>query len=145
MRPRAGTVVAWHIRALSARKVVTVAIQGLDAVIKNLNREIVAIEGRSLKGLILAAALIRRDMDQTPPLIPVDTGNMRASWFVTPGQGLKGPYVSCGFSANYSVFVHENLKAVFQRPGAGAKFFQASINRNKKNILGVIREEARIR
>lgn len=48
----------------------------------NLNREVNNIKNRTNKGLILAAIEVRRDMENTPPLIPVDYGNMRASWFI---------------------------------------------------------------
>jgi hypothetical protein len=53
--------------------------------------------------------------------------------------------VICGFSAGYAVFVHENIGAHFQRPGAGAMFFSASINRNHQTILKIIAEEAQIK
>lgn len=59
---------------------------GTDNVMKNLNREILKIKGRTLAGLIEASIVIRRDMDKRPPLIPVDEGNLRASWFTTTGH-----------------------------------------------------------
>jgi hypothetical protein len=64
-------------------------IKGFDEVMKNLNDEIVKIKGRTMQGLIKAAIVIRRDMDRTPPLIPVKTGNLRASWFVVTAKGVK--------------------------------------------------------
>jgi hypothetical protein len=57
-------------------------LTGFDKVMKNLNKEIAKIEGVCLSGLIKAAVVIRNDMDKTPPLIPINTGNLRASWFV---------------------------------------------------------------
>lgn len=48
----------------------------------NLNREINEIKNRTNKGLILAAIEVRRDMEATPPRIPVDYGNLKASWFI---------------------------------------------------------------
>lgn len=59
---------------------------GTDTVMKNLNKEILKIKGRTLAGLIEASIVIRRDMDKRPPLIPVDEGNLRASWFTTTGN-----------------------------------------------------------
>jgi hypothetical protein len=64
-------------------------IKGFDEVMKNLNAEIMQIKGRTITGLVKAAADIRRDMDKTPPLIPVKTGNLRLSWFVVTAKGLK--------------------------------------------------------
>jgi len=60
-------------------------LQGMDAVMANLNREILKIKGRTTKGLIEASIIVRRDMDNTVPKVPIDTGNLRASWFVTSG------------------------------------------------------------
>lgn len=79
-----------------------VKISGLPEVIKNLNKEIENIEGLSMKGLIRAVIIIRRDMDKTSPLIPIDTGNLRASWFTVTGRNffmddlpeIKGPSFS---------------------------------------------------
>ena len=118
---------------------------GFDQVVKNLNKAIQEIEGRSMKGLIRAVAFIRYDMDHTQPLIPVgETGNLRSSW-ISEAIYVKGkPAVICGFGANYAVYVHENIGANFQRPGAGAMFFSAALNRNHKRILEIIREEAKI-
>jgi len=48
----------------------------------NLNREISNIKDRTNKGLLIAGADIRRDMEDTPPLIPIDYGNLRASFFM---------------------------------------------------------------
>jgi hypothetical protein len=62
-------------------------IRGLTQIINNLNTRIQAIEGRTLKGIIRGVAQIRRDMDKTVPLIPVDKGNLRASFFVITSQG----------------------------------------------------------
>jgi len=65
----------------------TVKFIGLKKVMRNLNKEILKIKGRSMIGLIEAAIIIRRDMEKTPPLTPVDLGNLRASFFITTGTG----------------------------------------------------------
>ena len=61
-------------------------ILGMERVMQRLHAEVIKIEGRSLAGLIEFAILIRRDMDYTPPLIPVLDGNLRQSWFVVSGR-----------------------------------------------------------
>lgn len=119
-------------------------LEGIDKVLRNINKEFVRIKGRSLKGLIRAAAHVRRDMDHTPPLIPVDTGNLRASYYTNPHYVGKDPAITLGFTAFYAVFVHENLEAHFQRPEAGAKFMEAALKRNTNNILRIVAENARI-
>lgn len=72
-------------------------LKGLNNVVANLNKEINKIEGGSLKGLIRSAILIRRDMEATSPKIPIDLGNLRASWFVTTSKGETPAGTSPGF------------------------------------------------
>lgn len=124
-------------------------LKGLQEVMANLNAEIQRIQGRTLQGLIKAAIHIRRDMEATEPLIPVDTGNLRSGWIsqalpkgMTQGQG---PVIVIGFTAEYAPYVHEMVGANFQRPGSGAKFFEAALNRNQKKILQIIQENAKVK
>ena len=124
-------------------------VKGMDIILSNLNKEIRNIEGRTMKGLIQAAIMIRDDMKKTPPLIPLDTGNLRASWFTTPlrKEGMIGLII--GFSANYAIFVHEMVdkdgKVInWSLPGSGPKFLEASLKRNKDNVLKEIRDNAQI-
>jgi hypothetical protein len=165
-----------------------------ERVMKNLNKEVEKIQGKTLKGLIRSAVIIRRAMDTEAPKIPVDTGNLRQSWFVTTSKGqvqrggnasfegkdaakmtaqhssttanmaalarAKGgknkPLIILGFSANYAAFVHENVgatsvpkylsgKDVTRRPGSGPKFFESAINNHEKEILDMIKHEAKIK
>lgn len=55
------------------------------------------------------------------------------------------PLLVMGFSAYYAPYVHENMEAKFQRPGAGPKFLEAALKNNKDIILKTIKESARIR
>ena len=123
---------------------------GMEKVIMNLRREIAMIKGRSMAGLIEGAMIIRRDMDRTPPMIPLDTGNLRASWFTESFYVTGDPGLKIGFSANYATFVHEMLdnsgtkKINWSRPGSGPKFFQAALFRNTYQVLEAIRNNAKI-
>lgn len=56
---------------------------GFRVIEANLNKELEKIKERSNKGLLLAGIEIRRDMEGKPPLIPLQYGNLRASWFLT--------------------------------------------------------------
>lgn len=118
----------------------------MNTVLSNLNRQIQRVEGRTVAGMLEGAAIIRRDMDKTEPLIPVDRGYLRASWFATPiRQGIMRRGVLMGFTANYSVFVHEEMEPEnrnWKRPGSGPKFFEASIKRNGKKVLLAIQRNA---
>lgn len=58
-------------------------LKGIEEVTANINKELKKIKGKSIDGFLEVAVMIREDMENTPPLIPVDTGNLRASWFTT--------------------------------------------------------------
>ena len=139
-------------------------IKGMDIVLSNYKKEMLKIKGRSMKGMIEAAMFIRRDMEEKEPKIPVDTGNLRASWFVvTIRQSVHLFGVLMGFAANYAMWVHEMVGADFTSPrfrygkgkkkkywytpraGAGAKFFEAALKRNTQHILAIIRKNAIIK
>ena len=118
--------------------------QSLRKVMANLNKEIKGIEKRTMKGFIEGARIVRADMDKTPPLIPVDKGFLRHSWFTVSAYKGKSPVLFLGFSANYALAIHEKYGANFQRPGAGAGFFVASLKRNKKKVLNEIKKNAKV-
>lgn len=56
-------------------------------IMKNLNREIGNIKEGTTKGFLLAAIDIRRDMEVKVPFIPLDNGNLQASFFITTKKG----------------------------------------------------------
>ncbi len=60
---------------------------GVEKVMANLNKEIIKLKVKGMAGLIDAAIVVRRDMDITPPLIPVDFNNLRSSWYITTTTG----------------------------------------------------------
>ncbi len=64
----------------------TWGLKGEEVVMKNLNQQLEQITAKSMGGLIKAAAFIRRETEKTPPLTPVDLGNLRASWFVVSAE-----------------------------------------------------------
>ena len=65
-------------------------------VLANLNREIMAMQNRTLRGMIMGAAIIRKDMEKTPPKTPVDYGNLKASFFTVTARS-----VNYGKSPNF--------------------------------------------
>ena len=123
--------------------------KGLDKVMKDINQEMKAVEGRSMKGMIEAVIHIRREMDDVPPKIPVGkTGHLRGSWFTNTWKA-PGRYgiLSFGFMANYAVFVHEMFGDInWNRPGSGPRFLYAALDRNHRNgkILEIIREHSKV-
>ena len=169
-------------------------IIGFDKVMARLNVELDKIDGKTVKGLVLASAMIRNDMETTPPLTPVDLGNLRASFFVATPTGIsrgggnsggrfkgpkagvmasehaatiseakgmvsgnkKKPGVVLGYSANYALYVHENIgmhdasnpywakRKKGWRPNSGPKWFEAAFKRNSKKIVQIVADNAKI-
>lgn len=53
------------------------------------------------------------------------------------------PIVIFGYSANYAVFVHENVDATFSRPGAKARWLYAAMQKARGNMLKKIQQHAK--
>lgn len=162
-------------------------LKGITEIVQNINKALEDIENKSTAGMIEGCIIVRRDMEKTPPRIPIDKGNLRASFFIVssrtsgdkaPGkkpdgevgaehpvivgiaqsllQVEKNPVVAMGFTANYAIYVHENLEADFERPikiggklkkrrpGAGPKFFEASLKRNQQEIINAIKNAVQL-
>lgn len=60
---------------------------GFRQIRAELNEEVAKIKDRTLAGLIRATIKIRRDMDLVYPKVPVDTGNLRSSYFTVTSNG----------------------------------------------------------
>ena len=118
---------------------------GIENVMKGLNTKLLEYEVKGSQGLRSAAFLVLNDTEKTSPKTPVGkTGVLRGSRFVSTVQNIKTRVktVVLGFSANYAIYVHENLTAMnWNRPGSGPKFLEASLKRNTFKILLVIRNK----
>lgn len=123
-----------------------------------INAELLRLTGYTVAGILEALVFLRQDMDVTPPTIPVDTGNLRASWHIGKtymNQG--GPVVEAGFDPlhkdtdgyrdqdhSYAVFVHEMVDEAYSQPinwsvpGSGPKFLEKALARNKEQIVRII-------
>lgn len=121
-------------------------VKGLAKVNANLSREIRHIRGRTPRGLYNATVLVHRSMETRPPLIPVDTGYLRHSYFTTPFIKPIGPAIAMGFSANYAAHVHEMVgeNINWNRPDSGPKFLEEHLLKNRLGILEEIRKAAKI-
>lgn len=105
------------------------AVKGINKVMRNLNRELKLIEGRTVSSLVKAAILIQRDMELTPPLTPVDYGNLRSSFFiasiaelVAPGKYI-GPQAEKLNSFSSSIVSNYSQKARASRKGKYNVYF----------------------
>ena len=119
--------------------------EGFDRVIGELQRHLDQMKQGSAQGLIEAAEFIHADTEKTPPLTPVDTGNLRSSWTTRFFRRNKKSVVIFGYSANYALFVHEMIGPVkWSRANSGAKWFQYAIQRNFNRVLYIIAGKAKI-
>jgi hypothetical protein len=64
--------------------------ESLRKVMKQLTEAAATIKTTSVQGLIEAAILVRRDMEKTAPKTPIDTGNLKHSFFITTVLGTDG-------------------------------------------------------
>jgi len=120
-------------------------IAGMDNVIRNLNREIDNMRKGSIIGLVEAVEFIHADTEKTPPLTPVDTGNLRSSWSTILYRQKKRSFIMFGYTANYALYVHEMLGNInWSRPNSGAKWLQYAIYRNTPIIKHILRRSIRI-
>lgn len=58
---------------------------GMQRTMNNLRKEAAQIRGKTRRGYIEAALIIRKADLTEAPIVPVDTGNLRNSWFATVG------------------------------------------------------------
>lgn len=124
---------------------------GLAKVVANLNRAVQKIEGRTEEGLTTAVKMVKYKIDTEPPVVPVgDTGNLAARWRSEIGHTSEGPFIEFGHEVDYAAKVHEmvdtaNHAVKWNRPGSGPKWLEIALDRNRKEILGIIAGKMRIR
>lgn len=129
----------------------TDAVEGLEDVLANLNREIDGIKGRTVAGLLAAGLLVEGESNRR---VPVEYGNLRGSSYARRAQD-DPRAVEVGYTANYAVFVHENLEqklageprpsglGTYWNPG-GPKFLERALNENRDSILAIIQRRASV-
>ena len=111
--------------------------------LKNLDRAIKDIRGRTAEGMLAAGILIEAESKERTP---VDEGNLKASHYYAKGGSFIAPIVQIGagvgYTANYAVYVHEDLNA--RHTVGQAKFLESAVYDNREKILEVIANRARI-
>ena len=113
--------------------------QQLKVIMANLNKEISVIQGASMKGLINAAIFIRNETEKTPPLTPVDLGNLRSSWFITTAtQKSANDQWNKGFRKNPTgtkKVADKDLASNHSRAIAGAKSELSGMNTATRKFM----------
>ncbi len=104
-------------------------LTGVDEVLRNLNDAIQKIEGASQKGIIKAGIIVIRDMEKTSPKIPVDTGNLRSSRFMTTAQ------MEIPVPGNKKTFRGEKADKMQQEHGKTLSSAKRELSATKKPML----------
>lgn len=113
-------------------------VKGLDTVLSNLNSEIAKIEGASMDGLMEAGMKIQASSQQRAP---VDTGNLKGSAYTRKAR-VGGKSVEIGYTANYAIYVHENLEA--RHTVGQAKFLESALRDNEAKIIDIVQQKAKV-
>jgi hypothetical protein len=126
-----------------------VRVTGIDKVMRNLSKELKKVKRLSMKGLIKAAALIKADMDRTPPKIPVDLNNLRSSGYIVStlsvddaGGSFKGPNSGAMASDHASAVSSAKAKSATMPGGGVAIGFSASYAAHVENDTTTKRNRA---
>jgi hypothetical protein len=120
-------------------------------VLDNLNREIEAIEGKTIGGLLAAGLIVQRAAQIR---VPVEYGFLRASAYTR--KAMDNPMqVEVGFSSNYALWVHENVEVhagdprpsglgVYWGPMGRPKFLTLALSENSDKIVETITKYAKV-
>lgn len=136
--------------------------QGLDEVMRNLDRELARVERLTMAGLYEAGLQVQKAAQRR---VPVNTGNLKASAYTrrVPESTSANPQVEVGFTASYAVYVHENVEMKLKglprakrgykasqgrywdpQGQAGPKFLQNAISENADKIVQIVAHHARV-
>lgn len=133
----------------------TATLTGQKEVLGNLKRQQRALGLRVAVGLKAAGLALQRESQR---LVPVDTGNLKASAFTrATGAGLDTA-VTVGYTAAYAMFVHELVQmrlrgqpriggkgAYWDPAGRGqAKFLEEPARRMKDELLAIVKKHAKL-
>lgn len=132
-----------------------IRIEGLDQAVDRLNKEVSRIKGKAQAGLWEAGLKIMASA-QRKLRASVVTGNLRASGYVRSNAAMERPMpeklglenepvpsdslpaigVELGFTANYALYVHEDME------GRSPKFLEQTILENESNIVAIVKKRA---
>ena len=124
-------------------------VHGLEAVLARIHKEMMAVRGRTYKGMFKAMKFLENEMDTVNPVVPISNLkklHMRETWFIEGNPDPINPTVWGGYTAKYAEIVHENIGAVnWTRPGSGPKWLQIHWDRNRTEMLMIVAQNARIK
>ena len=111
----------------------SIRVTGLSETLTKLNASSVGIKGKTFAGLIRGGEIVKRESMLKSP---VDTGNLKASSFITIGK--MGKTIFVGYTAEYAIFVHEDENA--HHPVGESKFLENALVENFDAIKQALRD-----
>ena len=121
-------------------------VEGVETVLRNINRELNDIKGKTIAGLWEAGLQVEREAKLKAP---VDTGNLKGSGYTRR----MSDGVEVGFTAKYAAWVHEMVDQKLKgnrRPSGGnywevgePKFLEKALR--EVDIVGIVQRKARVR
>jgi len=122
----------------------TIKIKGMEKVLKKLNKEINAIQGKTKEGVLAAVTFIEGESNE---IVPQKHGVLINSSFSGVSKRFKffGKIIGrVGYTAKYAPFVHEMPERNnFTKPGTGPQFLLKAATKNAQTILKIIRNRAK--
>lgn len=118
---------------------ITVQTKGVQSLLRKIDRLQKGYSRGVERGVYKAGLFLQRESQK---IVPVLTGNLRLSAFTRKEGKGTGTQVRVGYTANYAVFVHENLTAR-HKPGKQAKFLETPAREKRDEIAAIIANEIR--
>lgn len=120
-------------------------VTGMPQVLRNIQREMMAVRGRTYKGMYLAMKHLEEQMDTVSPMVPIDTQEMRDSWFISGDNHPTNPIMFAGYTVPYAPIVHEAWHVKhWTRAGSGPKWLQIHFARSIMDMKLIIARNAYI-
>ena len=118
-----------------------VEISGMGRILARFDRVTDALLGDVEKGLRAAGFFIE---GASAGRVPVDTGTLKSSKFSDTEirSSDKSVVLRVGYRAFYAPYVHENLEV--SHTSGEAKFLERPIQENRRTILELVRNHARL-
>lgn len=114
---------------------------GLKRVMRNLNRELKQIEGKTFIGMWVVGKKIE---GKSKRLCPVGaTGNLIGSWYADISDTPDGLSLVMGYSADYALHVHEHDRH-YRKPGSQWKFLEAPLYESTGEIVSILQRMAKV-
>lgn len=117
-----------------------IKVTGANMVIANIRKTGIKMGVGMERGLIRAGRFLQRESQL---IVPVDTSNLKNSAFTRNigGCGFSAD-VLVGYTANYAVYVHEDLNA-HHKTGKSAKYLERPAREKRGEIIAIINEEVK--